>query len=60
MTGNINTHVDIGSVVLIIDTSPRTMLKLSVTEDMLTGLDELFRAAKIRQSIGLITTWPIV
>ena len=50
----------IGSVVLIMDNSPRTMWKLGVIEDVITGLDGLVRAAKIRTSSGLITTRPIV
>ncbi|XP_071138903.1 uncharacterized protein [Mytilus edulis] len=60
VTGKIHTHVKIGSVVLIMDNSPRTMWKLGVIEDVITGLDGLVRAAKIRTSSGLITTRPIV
>lgn len=60
VTGENNTQVKIGTVVLIMDNSPRTMWKMGVIEDVITGHDGLVRAAKIRTSKGLVTTRPIV
>ncbi|CAG2256399.1 unnamed protein product [Mytilus edulis] len=53
-------HVKIGSVVQIMDNSPRMMWKLAVIEDLITGNDGVVRAVKLRTSNGLITTRPIV
>ena len=60
MAGKIDTHVKIVSVVLIMDNSPRTMWKLSVIEDVITGLDGLVRAAKICTPSGLLNCLTLV
>ncbi|XP_063442541.1 uncharacterized protein LOC134722840 [Mytilus trossulus] len=60
VAGDKSAHVKIGSVVQIINNSPRMMWKLAVIEDLITGKDEVVRAVKLRTSNGLITTRPIV
>ncbi|CAG2205722.1 unnamed protein product [Mytilus edulis] len=60
VAGDQSAHVKIGSVVQIMDNSPRMMWKLAVIEDLITGKDGVVRAVKLRTSNGLITTRPIV
>ncbi|CAG2257948.1 unnamed protein product [Mytilus edulis] len=60
VAGDQSAHVKIGSVVQIMDNSPRMMWKLAVIEDLITGNDGVVRAVKLRTSNGLITTRPIV
>ncbi|CAG2230658.1 unnamed protein product [Mytilus edulis] len=60
VAGDQSAHVKIGSVVQIMDNSPRMMWKLAVIEDLITGKDGVVRAVKLRTPNGLITTRPIV
>jgi len=60
VSGENDPHVKVGSVVQIMDITPRPMWKLGVIIDVITGNDGLVRAAKIRTSNGFITTRPIV
>ncbi|CAG2219910.1 unnamed protein product [Mytilus edulis] len=60
VAGDKSAHVKVGSVVQIMDNSPRMMWKLAVIEDLITGNDGVVRAVKLRTSNGLITTRPIV
>ncbi|CAC5398788.1 unnamed protein product [Mytilus coruscus] len=60
VAGDQSAHVKVGSVVQIMDSSPRMMWKLAVIEDVITGNDGVVRAVKLRTSNGLITTRPIV
>ncbi|CAG2232846.1 unnamed protein product [Mytilus edulis] len=60
VAGDQSAHVKIGSVVQIMDNSPRMMWNLAVIEDLITGKDGVVRAVKLRTSNGLITTRPIV
>ena len=59
-TGENIAHVKQGSIVQIMDDSPRHTWKLGIIQDVITGNDGLVRAAIIRSSNGLISIRPIV
>ncbi|CAC5384302.1 PABPC [Mytilus coruscus] len=49
VAGDQSAHVKVGSVVQIMDNSPRMMWKLAIIEDVITGNDGVVRAVKLRK-----------